>query len=412
MSSNRITAFADTSSSGVTSKIIPVFLLVVSIVSLATLAITIAVVVQVYKDQSTDDSSDQITTVAPTTPPASTVTTTVAVPLSLAARMKVDDVMDHLVELQRIADTTGGSRAVNRPGFNRTLVYIQDVLARRTNFKVQTTFFNLRNYLPGSNHTFITSINGVETSRLFSTNSTVADFFIVQYTRSANIASFQSITVIPNLGCERSDWESVTVTGNIVLVKRGVCTFLEKAAFAQEYGASVLMFYNDGIDSNRFDPILVNLGPDNELPALFLSFNLGNELAMAAQNSMTNTRVKITINILDESRYPVGNICADTLEGDQTKTIVIGAHSDSVSGGPGIDDNGIVWILFSIFRMTFMFVILYLFKVAEVQQFSVWQLLCTHCIKTITIRSIRIEYDSVGGVLKNSACSAPEIMLD
>jgi Zn-dependent M28 family amino/carboxypeptidase len=37
---------------------------------------------------------------------------------------------------------------------------------------------------------------------------------------------------------------------------------------------------------------------------------------------------------------PVGKICADTLTGNATQTIVIGSPSDSVPAGPGINDNG------------------------------------------------------------------------
>ncbi|CAF5017272.1 unnamed protein product, partial [Rotaria socialis] len=117
-------------------------------------------------------------------------------------------------------------------------------------------------------------------------------------------------------------------------------TFAEKAALASQYNAAALLIYNDGEAPDRFAPVFINLGQSNELPALSLSYNLGKQLADAAQNPSNNVGVRIIIQMADESSYPVGNICADTPTGDVTQTIVIGSHSDSVPAGPGINDNG------------------------------------------------------------------------
>jgi acetylornithine deacetylase/succinyl-diaminopimelate desuccinylase-like protein len=61
---------------------------------------------------------------------------------------------------------------------------------------------------------------------------------------------------------------------------------------------------------------------------------LGIELA----NPLNNARVIMNIDVRDAEG--IGNICADTPTGDKTKTIVVGAHSDSVPAGSGINDNG------------------------------------------------------------------------
>ncbi|CAF1555299.1 unnamed protein product, partial [Rotaria sordida] len=127
--------------------------------------------------------------------------------------------------------------------------------------------------------------------------------------------------------------------GRVALVKRGVCSFVDRAVLASKYNVAALLFYNDGTSPDRISPIFISLGQNNELPALFLSYTLGQELADAAQNPLNNVGVHITIRVADESRYPVGNICADTPTGDATQTIVIGGHSDSVPAGPGINDN-------------------------------------------------------------------------
>ncbi len=103
---------------------------------------------------------------------------------------------------------------------------------------------------------------------------------------------------------------------------------------------SGLLIYNDGVSPDRFTPIAIGLGQDNYLPALFLSFTIGQALADAAQNTSTNTGVQLIIDVQNLSLTPIGNICADTKTGDPIQTIVIGSHSHSVPAGPGINDNG------------------------------------------------------------------------
>ncbi|CAF1550591.1 unnamed protein product [Adineta steineri] len=255
--------------------------------------------------------------------------------------LQFSDVMKHLNELQTIATGANGNRAINTRGFNQTLDYIYNSLTLNTNFKLQKSFFYLRNFVPAGNPILLTSISGVERNRTYSTTLSASEFAIVQYTRSANFASHIPITVIPNLGCSDSDWTSATppIDGRVALVKRGTCSFIEKALLATKYKAAALLTYNDGATGN-VAPIVTNLGQDNEIPALFLSYTLGQELVDAAQDPLKNVGVRLIITMADESRYPVGNICADTPTGDATQTIVIGSHSDSVPAGPGINDNG------------------------------------------------------------------------
>jgi aminopeptidase Y len=259
-----------------------------------------------------------------------------------AESIKISDVMMHLNQLQRIAINSGGNRAVNTLGFNRTLDYIYNTLSVSTNFQVIISYFNLRSFALAANPTLFTSINGTINNRTFSTDLSASEFYFVEYTRSANFSTDAPISVIPNVGCEDSDWLSVSPSpsNRVALVKRGNCTFVEKAALALKYNVAALLIYNDGSSADRFAPIYITLGPTNELPALFLSYNLGQELATAAQDSTANVGVRIIIPIADESDYPVGNICADTPTGDPTQTILIGSHSDSVPAGPGINDNG------------------------------------------------------------------------
>ncbi|CAF0912289.1 unnamed protein product [Rotaria sp. Silwood1] len=260
----------------------------------------------------------------------------------LDASIRIDEVMSYLNELQRIATANNGTRAVNTPGFNATLNYIENYLTANTNYKITKTFFFLRDFVLASNPILISSINGAKKNYTYSTNLAIAEFYHVKYSTSANFSSSIQLTVIPNVGCSDDDWQKATLPpqDRVALVKRGICGFQDKAILAAKYNVDALLIYNDGESPDRVSPLEVNLAQDNAIPALFLSFTVGQVLVNAAKNSSTNITVQLIIDVKNLPDFPVGNICADTPTGDVTQTIVIGSHSDSVTAGPGINDNG------------------------------------------------------------------------
>jgi aminopeptidase Y len=262
----------------------------------------------------------------------------------LAQSMHVDEVMNYLKELQRIATANNGNRAANTLGFNQTLDYITSTLAINTDYNVSKSFFLLRRFALTNNSTpsLISSINGVSKTYTYSNNLSIADFYHVQFSTGANFSTFADLTAIPNVGCSDDDWQNANPppAGRVALVKRGICAFTDKGNLAVKYNVSGLLIYNDGVTPDRMPPIEISLGQDTYLPALFLSYPVGEELAQAAQNPSTNAGVRLIIDVQNLPMSPNGNICADTPTGDVTQTIVIGSHSDSVPAGPGINDNG------------------------------------------------------------------------
>jgi aminopeptidase Y len=288
-----------------------------------------------------------------------TATTTMTYSLNsiLAESIRIQDVMNHLKQLQRIATANNGTRAVSTPGFNQTLDYITNILAINTDYNVNKTFFPIRQFAMGSNPILISSINGISKNYTYSTTLSVADFYYIQFSTKANFTNFIGLTAIPNVGCTDNDWQTANPSpvGRVALVKRGTCPFVDKGVLAARYNVTGLLIYNDGGAPERVPPIAIGLGQENNLSALFLSYPVGQELANAAQNMSTNASVQLIIDALDLPLSPIGNICADTPTGDATQTIVIGSHSDSVPAGPGINDNGkllprIFYLCLSYFR--------------------------------------------------------------
>ncbi|CAF2850219.1 unnamed protein product [Rotaria sp. Silwood2] len=258
------------------------------------------------------------------------------------ASIRIDEVMAHLNELQRIANAANGTRAFNTPGFNHTLDYLTNYLSANTDFKITKSIFPVRYFALENDPILLSSINGKVTNHTYSKNHSLSEFLEVAFSTSINFSNFVPLTAIPNVGCSDSDWLAANppATGRVALVKRGGCAFTDKGALAAKYNVSGLLFYNDGASPDRMSPIFESLGQNNALPAFFLSFNLGESLANAARNPSSNASIIFNISVVDEKPIPVGNICADTPTGDPTQTIVIGSHTDSVLAGPGINDNG------------------------------------------------------------------------
>lgn len=297
---------------------------IVSIIALAisilTMAMTISIVVKIYRD---DHTSDRKT-------------------LTMSAQIDIAEVLNHLQQFQEIADNSNGNRAVNTVGFNRTLDYIHGILESETNLKVTTDYFYIPIFELARDPEFSVTINGTLKSYRYNKNINVADFYEVAFSTRKVSMIFESMTVIPKFGCDDTDWKEANPrpNGRVVLVRRGICSFDSKTRFAQEYNASGILIYNDGTTPDRLKPMLISSGRSNQIPALSLSYKTGIELYDAAIAELNSVKVRMTIDVKDIPDFPVGNICADTREGDPTKTIVISSHSDSVKVGPGINDNG------------------------------------------------------------------------
>ena len=328
-----------------------------------------------------------------------------AAPQDMESSIRIEEVMSHLNELQRIGSAANGTRAIGTEGFNQTLDYIFNYLSANTNYRVTKSFFPVRNFALAGNPVFASSIDGVTKNYTYSTDLTKADFYFVKYSTAANFPNFVELSVIPNVGCSDQDWQNAkpSPAGRVVLVKRGECLFRDKAILAAKYRVAGILLYNDGLSPDRVPPIEVSLNQENNIPALFLSSTIGQALATAAQNTRTNTRVRFRIPVRDLPPSPVGNICADTPTGNATQTIVIGSHSDSVPAGPGINDNGRP--LFSLSESMHSDSLFW--QVVVVQPISVWPSLLLVSFEHPPIPSTSTGFASAGGAPKRSAFSAP-----
>jgi Zn-dependent M28 family amino/carboxypeptidase len=127
------------------------------------------------------------------------------------------------------------------------------------------------------------------------------------------------------------------VAGNIALISRGSCDFGLKVAYAANAGALGAVVYNN-------DPVALNgtLGPPRPegpyIPAILISQDSGAAIVAALADGETVIGDIDIFTIINET--VTENVIATTVGGDQDNIVALGAHSDSVEAGPGINDDG------------------------------------------------------------------------
>jgi Zn-dependent M28 family amino/carboxypeptidase len=112
---------------------------------------------------------------------------------------------------------------------------------------------------------------------------------------------------------------------------RGDCPFSDKISLAQTAGASAIIIYNH----QEGGVVFSGIAPSSTTILVFsTSYLLGQALA-----AETNVRLTLTLSA-NRANTTTFNLIADGKNGDKKRTIVIGAHLDSVIEGPGVNDNG------------------------------------------------------------------------
>jgi Zn-dependent M28 family amino/carboxypeptidase len=142
-------------------------------------------------------------------------------------------------------------------------------------------------------------------------------------------------------GCEPSDFDGLDFSGesDIALIQRGTCTFGTKARNAQLAGAEAVIIFNQGNTPDREALIVGNATTlddgttvSHDIPVVGASFADGVALAQPGSTAYVEVRppeIRTDYNVIAE------------LEGKNDDNVVMaGAHLDSVTEGPGINDNG------------------------------------------------------------------------
>ena len=266
-------------------------------------------------------------------PPALAATATSSE--ALRSAVSAPNIKAHLEALQAIATANGGNRAAGTSGYEASARYIETKLAAAGYTTVRQPF-TYEQY----------ATVGATLERVSPTPKAYAygdGFLDMDYSGEGDITAPVSAVDI-NLagdrastsGCEAGDFAGFT-PGNIALIQRGTCTFRIKADNAAAAGAAGAIIFNQGNavpGEDRLGLFGGTLGaPQPAIPVVSTSFDNGAELA-GLQSAVMHLAVDATI-----TQTASFNILADT-GGRADRTVLVGAHLDSVPEGPGINDNG------------------------------------------------------------------------
>ncbi|HEX2131535.1 MAG TPA: M28 family metallopeptidase [Actinophytocola sp.] len=237
----------------------------------------------------------------------------------LVKKVSITNLNRHLIAFQRLADRNGGNRAAGSPGHVASAEYIATKLEN-------AGYIVTRQEFP-----FVYDETELATATIDGADLPVTRMGYSQDTPVGGVTA--SLAVVPaddTPGCEAADYDGVAAEGAVVLVRRGACTFGQKALVAGESGAVAVIIYNNG-------PGALNgtLGEVNPASAPAAGVTQEQGAALIAQEGAS---VTIDLQGLVEDRTTY-NVIAETQTGRHRNVVMAGAHLDSVGDGAGINDN-------------------------------------------------------------------------
>ncbi|MFB9906379.1 M28 family metallopeptidase [Allokutzneria oryzae] len=239
----------------------------------------------------------------------------------LDRKVNVDNVQRHLRALQRIADANGGNRAAGSKGYDASVEYVAGKL-RDAGFDVTTPTFTYDEEVIDAGLVDAGGLKATADPLEFSPNTAVGGIS-------------GPLVVVPEdgtPGCETSDFAGLPISGAVVLIRRGACSFAQKQLNAAGLGAKAVIIS----DNSDTGPEGWTLGDaaSAKVPTGGVSKAEGTALAAKAGAATT-----VDLRVHTEQRTN-RNVVAQTRTGRVDNVVMAGAHLDSVGLGPGINDNG------------------------------------------------------------------------
>ncbi|MFE0704771.1 M28 family metallopeptidase [Streptomyces sp. NPDC058872] len=246
----------------------------------------------------------------------------------LVRETTAQDAYKHLLKFQAIADSAGGNRAAGTLGHDASAAYVYTQL-KKAGYDVHYQTFD-----------FVYTETLAEKAAVVAPAPRTVEVKAMTYTKSTPVGGITAeLAAVPvdadgTTGCEPGDFASGDFTGKIALIKRGGCTFALKQQNAAAAGAVGAAIYNnvDGTLSGT-----LGAADSGRIPTAGLSLAEGQQLA--ADLAAGPVELSFEVRQLLENRS-TNNVIAETRGGNAANTVMLGSHLDSVTAGPGINDNG------------------------------------------------------------------------
>jgi Zn-dependent M28 family amino/carboxypeptidase len=243
-------------------------------------------------------------------------------------------VREHQAAFQAIANANGGNRFSGLAGHDASVDYVVDRL-KAAGYDPTVQPFDYFAFTPlGPSELEQTAPNEI-------TYTEGVDFGLIDQSDPGDVtAPVTNVDLQLGLGntstsgCETADFAGFHA-GNIALLQRGVCTFELKAENAADAGAVGIVIFNQGNTPDRrgIPPVTLTANNTSGIPVLGTTYALGETLAGTGGLEM-----RVFANSLRETKTTY-NVLAE-LAGTSDTVVMVGGHLDSVSAGPGINDNG------------------------------------------------------------------------
>ena len=255
-----------------------------------------------------------------------------------ATGVTVQGITQHLQALQDIATANGGTRASGTPGYAASRDYVVRRL-QAAGLAVTVQQFDFDFFRKTGPASFSRTSDDPDT-----TFTEGEDFNVLDYsgngtatgTVQAVDVNFADPSTITS-GCEDADFATFTA-GNIALLQRGTCPFGDKVVNAQEAGATGAIVFNQGNGGpDRTDLFAGTLGAPRADPGDQRELRVRPGAVGGGHDGLDHDAdgVRDASDVERHRRYGAAKNAKKA-----GKTVVVGAHLDSVVEGPGINDNG------------------------------------------------------------------------
>ncbi|MGW7415053.1 M28 family metallopeptidase [Streptomyces sp. NPDC054863] len=242
----------------------------------------------------------------------------------LVADSSGEGAYQHLKQFQAIADSAGGNRAAGSLGHDASGAYVFGLL-KKAGYDVHYEKFDF---------TYIET----QAEKLTVDTPAPRDVNIIamSYTKSTPVGGLKAavghVPLDATTGCEAGDY-AAGFTGKIALIQRGGCSFAQKQATAATAGAVGAIIYN-----NVAGALNGTLGSPEDAKLPTGGITQADGQALAADIAKGPVTVTLDIRQLQQVKT-TRNVIAETKGGNADRTVMLGAHLDSVAEGPGINDN-------------------------------------------------------------------------
>ncbi|MEH7304156.1 M28 family peptidase [Neobacillus drentensis] len=125
------------------------------------------------------------------------------------------------------------------------------------------------------------------------------------------------------------------VAGKIALVERGDITFIEKVQNVLDKGAIGVLMYNNSSNGNNFGQAAEGQG----IPAVAITRAQGLTLVDQLKSGPVEATLDVDIEKIEKTSYVVEAKLKPNKNKDTGQIVTVGAHHDSVHGGPGANDD-------------------------------------------------------------------------